>query len=128
MAKKNRYGNIIIGSFVRKIGTNGKCTGHCAGKSIDINYKNGGFNTTGSLEMVINIFDYLMSLPLQYRKRMFFGLPFQGGFFKNRALPKFKSAPVSYLQDPRLREMIPHLGGVFPDNDNHLHIQVDWLK
>ncbi|MCF1752340.1 M15 family metallopeptidase [Mariniradius sediminis] len=125
-AWKQNFHEIVIGSFIRNIGNNGKCTGHCLGRSIDINYRQGGFNTPGALEMVINILDYLMTLPSSYRKGIYLGLPFQGRFFGKQDLPKFKSTSSSNLIDSRLKELIPQLGGVFPDNDDHLHIQVLW--
>jgi len=124
-ARQNNYTEIMIGSFIREA-SGGKCTGHCAGRCIDINFKGGSFSTNGSVQMVINILNYLTSLPSQYRKSFGFGLPFQGSFFWNKALPKFKSADPSNLINSQLQQLIPQLGIVFPDNDNHLHIQVNW--
>ena len=124
-AAQENYSEIVIGSFIRDA-SNGKCTGHCAGRCIDINYKGGGFGTQGATQMVIKILGYLISLPFQYKKSLGFGMPFQGSFFGNRNLAKFKSANPSNLLDPELRQLVTQLGIVFPDNDNHLHIQVSW--
>jgi hypothetical protein len=124
-AKAENFSDIIIGSFIRDP-SNGSCTGHCAGRCIDINYKGGNFETTGSVKMVANILRYLLSLPSQYKKSLGFGLPLQGEFFGKTNLKKFSSVSPSLLKDADLRVLVPQLGIVFPDNDNHLHIQVNW--
>jgi hypothetical protein len=124
-AKSENFKDIIIGSFIRKP-TDGKCIGHCEGRCIDINYKVGNFETTGSVRMVANILRYLLTLPSQYKKSIGFGMPLQGQFFGRTALKKFSSVNASLLRDPELRTLVPQLGNVFPDNDNHLHIQVNW--
>ncbi len=124
-AANENYSKIIIGSFIRDA-TNGKCTGHCAGRCIDINFKEGNFNTSGSVEMVIKILSYLLSMPSQFKQSLGFGMPLQGDFFGNQSITKFKSVPASYLLNAELRTLVPQLGIVFPDNDNHLHIQVNW--
>jgi hypothetical protein len=77
--------------------------------------------------MVANILRYLLSLPSQYKKNLGFGLPLQGQFFGRTGLKKFSAVSPSLLKDPELRVLIPQLGIVFPDNDNHLHIQVNWV-
>lgn len=121
------FRDIIIGSFLRDA-TNGSCTGHCAGRSIDINCKtSNSFESSAAHKMVVNILRYLLTLPMQYRKRLGFGMPFQGQFFPKSSLKKFSSVSPSLLISPELRILVPQLGFVFPDNDNHLHIQVDWL-
>lgn len=126
-AKSENFRDIIIGSFIRDA-SNGSCTGHCAGRCIDINYKGGNFETTGSVKMVANILRYLLSLPSQYKKSMGFGMPLQGQFFGPTRLKKFSSVNPSLLKDSDLRVLVPQLGIVFPDNDNHLHIQVNWVS
>jgi hypothetical protein len=125
-AKAENFKDIIIGSFIRDA-SGGKCTGHCAGRCIDINYKGGNFETAGSVKMVANILRYLLSLPSQYKKNLGFGLPLQGQFFGRTGLKKFSSVSPSLLINPDLRVLVPQLGIVFPDNDNHLHIQVNWV-
>lgn len=125
-ARVNNYFDIIIGSFIREA-SGGKCTGHCKGRCIDINFKGGSFATIGSVQMVINLLTYLTSLSSQFRKAFGFGLPMQGEFFGNKNLVKFKSTSPSNLINSQLRVLIPSLGIVFPDNDNHLHIQVKWM-
>jgi hypothetical protein len=77
--------------------------------------------------MVINIFNYLYTVPAQFKKNFGFGLPLQGDFFGHKDLNKYHSLPVSNLNNDQLRQLIPPLGYVFPDNDNHLHIQVKWV-
>jgi hypothetical protein len=77
--------------------------------------------------MVINILTYLLSLPAQYKKPLGFGMPLQGEFFGHANLQKFNSVPVSLLQNPMLVQLVSQLGYVFPDNNNHLHIQIKWL-
>ncbi len=126
-AKKNNYKEILIGSFIREPKADGTCTGHCTGRCIDINFRGGSFNTVGSIQMVINILNYLLALPSNFKKNFGFGMPFQGSFFGNKNLNKFISTNPENLFDPQLRHLIPQLGIVFPDNDNHLHIQVGWL-
>lgn len=121
-ARINNYKGIMIGSFIREA-SNGKCTGHCAGRSIDINFSGGSFSTPGSVQMVIRILHYLQTLPAQYRKNLGFGLPMQGDFFGNKQLTKFTKTSPANLVDRQLQQLIPALGIVFPDNDNHLHIQ-----
>lgn len=125
-AKLNNYRDIFIGSFIRGKSTDGSCTGHCEGRCIDINYKGGSFESSGSAKMVINILRYLISLSALYKKSMGFGMPLQGEFFGNKNLAKFKSQPASMLINNDLKQLVPQLGYVFPDNNNHLHIQVKW--
>lgn len=125
-AKLNNYRDIVIGSFIRAA-SGSSCTGHCAGRCIDINFTGGSFTNSGAVQMVINILNYLLTIPAQYRKSFGFGLPLQGSFFGGKSLPKFKSTSPSNLNDPTLRTLVPQLGIVFPDNDNHLHIQVKWI-
>ena len=126
-ARLNNYREIIIGSFIRQPDSNGKCSGHCEGRCIDINFKAGSFSTAGSVDMVVNILTYLNSLAPEFKNEFGFGLPLQGNFFGAKNLPKFRSVDESNLIDPQLRQLIPPLGFVFPDNDNHLHIQVRWM-
>lgn len=126
LAQSENYKEIIIGSFIRGANSEGKCTGHCAGRCIDINYRNGSFETAGSVQMVKNILSYLISLPARYKKSFGFGMPLQGSFFGDKSLPKFKSASASNLVNADLQQLVPQLGIVFPDNNNHLHIQVNW--
>src|SRR4029078_10978922 len=124
MAQENNYNDIIFGSFIRKPDSNGSCTGHCAGISIDINYKKGNFETNGSIEMVTTILKYLTYMPPVYKKKFGFGMPLQGGFFGHKQYNKYKRQPESNLLTRDLQVLVPELGIVFPDNDNHLHIQV----
>jgi peptidoglycan hydrolase-like protein with peptidoglycan-binding domain len=126
-ATGNNYRNIIIGSFIRKPNSNGSCTGHCAGRCIDINYSGGNFESAGSAQMVIHILNYLVSLPVEYKKKLGFGMPLQGEFFGHRDLVKYKSSDPSNIRNTVIRQLVTSLGIVFPDNDNHLHIQVGWL-
>ena len=123
-ASENNYTDIIFGSFIRKPDSNGKCTSHCIGISIDINYKKGNFETNGSIEMVTTILRYLTSLPSAYKKGLGFGMPLQGGFYGKKSYPKFKYQPPSNLITPDLQVLVSQLGIAFPDNDNHLHIQI----
>jgi len=125
-AKAESFRDIIIGSFIRDP-SGSSCTGHCEGRCIDINYKGGTFETSGSVRMVANILRYLLTLPAQYKKSTGFGMPLQGQFFGATGLTKFKSVSPSLLKDAELRTLVPKLGYVFPDNNNHLHIQVKWL-
>lgn len=125
-ARINNYKDIIIGSFIRPPDSSGKCTGHCEGRCIDINYRGGSFETAGAVQMVNTILGYLLSLPSAYKKNLGFGLPLQDGFFGHSSLPKFSSVPSSYLHNADMKKLLPQLGYVFPDNDNHLHIQVKW--
>jgi hypothetical protein len=122
-AKAADFKDIVIGSFIRQP-SNGKCTGHCVGRCIDINYRGGSFESAGAVTMVTNILTYLTSLPAAYKKGIGFGLPLQGDFFGRKNLKKFSSVSSSLLIDSGLRQLVPQLGYVFPDNDNHLHIQV----
>ena len=46
-ASKN-YREIVFGSFIRTPDASGKCTGHCAGKCIDINHRGGSFESNDS--------------------------------------------------------------------------------
>ena len=127
MAAQNNFREILIGSFIRDAASNGTCTGHCAGRCIDINHSHRDFADPRALQMVINILGYLNSLPLQFKKFLGFGMPFQGSFFTNKRLPKFRKASPGDLADNQLKLLVPTLGIVFPDNDNHLHIQVKWI-
>ncbi|RYE85486.1 MAG: hypothetical protein EOO65_00290 [Methanosarcinales archaeon] len=77
--------------------------------------------------MVVNILTYLKTLPATYKKGLGFGLPLQGSFFGSKNLPLFSSVPPSNLVDPRLAPLVSSLGIVFPDNPNHLHIQLKWM-
>jgi peptidoglycan hydrolase-like protein with peptidoglycan-binding domain len=125
-ARQQQYRDIMIGSFIRPP-KDGSCTGHCAGRCIDINYKGGSFSNSGAVQMVINILTYLKALPVAYKKGLGFGLPLQGDFFGSKKLPLFSSVPPTNLIDPRLAPLISALGIVFPDNPNHLHIQLKWM-
>ncbi|GEM_PF-1494445 len=124
-SRRENYNQIIIGSFIRDA-TGGKCTGHCAGRCIDINFRGGSFESTDSVRMVIRILRYLVSLPAEYKKSLGFGLPLQGEFFGHKTLTKFKATDPSNLINAELKQLILQLGIVFPDNNNHLHIQVRW--
>jgi hypothetical protein len=116
-AKAENFRDIIIGSFIRD--QSGKsCTGHCEGRCIDINYKGGSFETSGSVTMVKNILRYLLTVPAPYKKSTGFGMPMQGQFF---------GSDGQTLKDADLRTLVPQLGYVFLDNPNHLHIQVRWV-
>jgi hypothetical protein len=124
-AKSHNYYDIVIGSFIRDA-SGGKCTGHCEGRCIDINYKQGSFESKGAAQMVINILTYLVTLPSAYRKSLGFGMPMQGEFF-GKGLTKFNSVDASLLRNQQLASLVRQNGAyVFPDNDNHLHIQVNW--
>lgn len=125
-ALRNNYREIAFGSFIRGI-NNGVCKGHCEGRCIDINYSGGSFESPGSARMVINILNYLLSLPTKYKKPIGFGMPLQGEFFGKTTLNKFSSVPATHLINNELKQLVPKLGYVFPDNDNHLHIQVKWI-
>jgi hypothetical protein len=125
-ARINNFREIVIGSFIRP-SSGGKCTGHCEGRCIDINHLLGSFETPGSVQMVINILNYVTSMPAMFKKNLGFGMPLQGDFFGRKALEKFKSVAVSNINNSDLRNLVPKLGYVFPDNNNHLHIQVKWL-
>ena len=127
MAAQNNFREILIGSFIWDAASNGTCTGHCAGRCIDINHSHRDFADPRALQMVVNILGYLNSLPLQFKKFLGFGMPFQGSFFTNKRLPKFRKASPGDLADNQLKLLVPTLGIVFPDNDNHLHIQVKWI-
>jgi hypothetical protein len=122
-ARQNNYNDIVIGSFIREPDGD-KCTGHCAGHCIDLNYKGGSFESNGAVQMVINILNYLLIIPPEYKRNFGFGLPLQGNFFGHVNLKKFKGAPVSNIIDPQLRQVIQPPWYVFPDNDNHIHIQI----
>jgi phosphatidylserine/phosphatidylglycerophosphate/cardiolipin synthase-like enzyme len=126
-AKLNDYKEIIFGSFIRSADPDGSCTGHCEGRCLDINHTGGSFDKPGSVQMVINILTYLLSLPAQYKKPLGFGMPLQGGFFGNVNLKKFNSVSPSLLRTPQLVQLVTQLGYVFPDNNNHLHIQIKWF-
>ena len=126
-ARLNDYREIMFGSFIRDARSDGSCTGHCEGRCIDINHRGGSFESPGSLQMVSNILTYLLSLPAQYKKNLGFGMPLQGEFFGHANLQKFKSVSVSLLKHPMLVQLVSQLGYVFPDNNNHLHIQIKWL-
>lgn len=126
-AMKNNFKEIVIGSFIRNPKDDGSCTGHCIGKCIDLNFKGGSFNNSQATQMVNVILQYISNIPPYYKKGLGFGLPFQGSFFTNTKLKKFKSTDPNNLSDNNLKAMIPKLGIVFPDNDNHLHVQVRWM-
>lgn len=126
-AMKSNYKGILIGSFMRAADKNGKCGGHCAGRCIDINFSGGSFSNAGATQMVVNILNYMKTINPYYAKNFGFGLPFQGSFFKNVGQPKFKATSPNNIIDNQLKLILPTLGIVFPDNDNHLHIQVKWL-
>ncbi|MDQ6477265.1 hypothetical protein [Dyadobacter sp. LHD-138] len=121
------YADIVIGSFIRPPVAE-KCTGHCLGRSIDINVTGRTFDDSRAIEMVKNILTSLTSLPDVYRKgRIGFGLPLQSDFFGRRKIAKFKSVSPTLIINQQIKQLIPQLGYVFPDNDNHLHIQVGWI-
>jgi phosphatidylserine/phosphatidylglycerophosphate/cardiolipin synthase-like enzyme len=125
-ARLNNYREIIFGSFIRGADSDGSCTGHCEGRCIDINHTGGSFENPGSLQMVTNILTYLLSLPAQYKKPLGFGMPLQGDFFGHADLRKFHSVDPSLLKNTQLVQLVSQLGYVFPDNNNHLHIQIKW--
>ncbi len=120
-AMKNNYRDIVIGSFIRDTG------GHAQGRCIDINFTGNSFTSSGALNMVNTILNYMHNIPSYYKKNFGFGIPFQGNFMKNVGQEKFKSTSVNNVIDNQLRTHISKLGIVFPDNDNHLHIQVRWI-
>lgn len=130
-AAQNKVSDILLGSFIRGANSDGVCSGHCAGISIDMNYTGGSFSNSGATRMVIEILKALESLEARYKKGLGFGLPFQGDFFVNKSLPKFKGTSTAHIGNVELRglvqNLIQHEGAVFPDNDNHLHIQTKWL-
>ncbi len=125
-ARLENYREIIFGSFIRPP-SGGKCTGHCVGKCIDINHTKRSFETSDSIQMVTRILKYLLSLPVKYKSSIGFGMPLQGNFFGHKSLTKFKGTDPSNLIDSGLQSLVRQLGYIFPDNDNHIHIQVNWL-
>lgn len=126
-ARVNNNTDIVIGSFIRAPQSNGVCEGHCAGRAIDINFKGGSFALQAAARMVITILSYLHTIGPVYNKDLRFGLPFQGVFFGNNSLPKFRRTSPSNIIDPTIARLIAPLGMVFPDNDNHMHVQVKWM-
>ncbi len=124
MAKRMNFNDIIIGSFIRGRNNSGKCVGHCEGRCIDINFKGGSFDLPGAVRMVINIFNYLLSLDPGLRSNLGIGLPLQGEFFGRVNIEKFRSVSPDLIKNLELKKIIPQLGFLFPDNDNHLHIQI----
>lgn len=127
-AKKEDYKEIIIGSFIRGADKKGACTGHCAGRCIDLNISSRSFESIAALQMVVRILGYLTNLPDKYKKSMGFGMPLQGQFFGHQDLTKYKGVSTTLLKNEELRKLVNQLGYVFPDNDNHLHIQFNWLS
>ncbi|MGA9293548.1 MAG: hypothetical protein WBV81_13175 [Ignavibacteriaceae bacterium] len=125
-AREKNYKDILIGSFIREADQPG-CTGHCDGRCIDLNFRGGSFEKPDSTRMVIKILEYLTTLPPEFKKNLGFGMPLQGDFFGHHNFKKFKSVDSSNLLNPELRKLIVKLGIVFPDNNDHLHIQVRWL-
>ncbi|CAN5843525.1 hypothetical protein BH11BAC4_BH11BAC4_07670 [soil metagenome] len=122
-ARLNNYTNIIVGSFIRN-SIKGKCTGHCVGRCIDINYTGGSFAKAGSVLMVKNILTWLINFNVHQQLQYGFGMPLQGDFFGENSYPKYKGIDPSKLINADIKKLVPQLGIVFPDNDNHLHIQV----
>jgi hypothetical protein len=125
-AKSENYKEIIIGSFIREQGSDTTCTGHCAGTCIDLNWAGNSFENDGAVQMVIKILSYLTSLPTQFKKGLGFGMPLQGQFFGHSNYTKYKSVDSSAVINPEIRGLVKQLGIVFPDNLNHVHIQVFW--
>jgi hypothetical protein len=125
-AKAENYDQILIGSFIRQR-DGASCSGHCSGICCDFNIRTGDFESEESVQMVIKILRYLTTLPTPYKKRIGFGMPYQGSFFGHHSsLPKFKGNHPEALGNAELQQLVPQLGIVFPDNNNHLHIQVGW--
>ncbi len=118
--------NILIGSFIRKRTEGKACTGHCAGRCIDINVKGGDFGLPVATAMVVQILTSLVHHDARYKKGLGFGLPIQGDFFTDRSLKLFSSVSPSHIRNTEVRDLISKLGIVFPDNPNHLHIQCGW--
>ncbi|HVO72637.1 MAG TPA: S8 family serine peptidase, partial [Ignavibacteriaceae bacterium] len=125
-AKSENYKEIMIGSFIREPDSV-NCTGHCDGRCIDINFRGGSFESPDSTQMVIKILGYIVDMPSFYKKDIGFGMPFQGDFFGHKNLKKYKGVDPSNLLNPELTRLVRTLGYCFPDNNNHLHIQVKWL-
>ena len=125
-AKANNDNEIAFGSFIRQPDSYTSCTGHCAGNCIDINHIRSNFESHDSTLMVLRILNYLTTLPSVYKHNLGFGMPLQGEFYGHSSYRKFHSVPASKLINPQLQQIVPTLGIVFPDNDNHLHIQVFW--
>ena len=51
----------------------------------------------------------------------------KGQFVGNAGLPVHNSVSPSLLKDADLQTLVPRLGCVFLDYNNHLHIQVKWV-
>ncbi|MEO8110131.1 MAG: hypothetical protein ABI594_08870 [Ginsengibacter sp.] len=84
-----------------------------------------------ALLLVITILTYLKDLPIEFRKNLRIGLPFQDPFFppSRRKLELLGKIPAVSLhleiQNDEVKALIEELGTVvFPDNDDHMHIQV----
>lgn len=120
-AKKNNFKEIAIGSFIR---TNSD--GHKSGRSIDINCSDNNWDTS---DVPLNMVVFILNQLLELSKFTFgIGLPYQGKFIKEKTGQLFKSVPKPEIIDKELNKVIERLliqgSTMFPDNNNHLHIQI----
>lgn len=118
-AANANYDRITIGSFIRT------GTGHGEGRCIDINLKNGTFEDDKAIELVKFVLKVIKDLDDSLKPNIGFGLPYQGDFIKVGTGDKFHTSPKPTIINDDVRQLIEDNGGfIFPDNNNHLHIQI----
>lgn len=138
-AETDGYDKIVIGSFIRPVVDENK-KGHPEGRCIDINLRLETtpialFTQPEAVDLVKYVLDAILRSDKSIRKGIGFGLPYQGDFIvpKTGVYRKTKGIPEKKISDPELTDkdieaQIKKLGGVFfPDNHDHLHIQVDGI-
>ena len=118
-ARQNSFSKIKIGSFIRADGHDGRC--------IDINLEDDlpSFTSPVAIDLVIFILTHLQDLDKENRKHLGFGMPYQGDFIPRGTGTKYKRIDKSKIINKKIGDLLTNLSAfVFPDNDNHLHIQV----
>ncbi|WP_343748695.1 hypothetical protein [Fluviicola sp.] len=138
--------NLVIGSFMiwnsykkNNVNLTGelRTSQHGKGQAIDFNIVSGSFASDTALESVVRT---LNQLPKLNNVVYGIGLPLQGEFFDStkRSLLSHGSTKVNgkfnqaekYLKSQKIKDTLTKLRSngyeiiVFPDNDNHLHIQI----
>lgn len=128
--KEKEWNRIVVGSFIRQDNPiKGGHHGHC----IDINVLDTTTNTSNvsfadpiAMDTVIYILKTIQGLPSVYKSEFGFGLPYQGDFVTPGKGVKKEHVDAIHIKNVVLRLLLQEItNNIFPDNDNHLHIQAN---
>ncbi|HSS21235.1 MAG TPA: hypothetical protein VLL54_14270 [Pyrinomonadaceae bacterium] len=133
-AEVDGYEKMVVGSFIREPKPE-HTKGHPEGRCIDINLRlkgnnestlNFGKNNADALELVTYILNIIKKARPAIKSEIGFGLPWQDGFLEFNTGVKFHTTPKPKFLNTDLEQLVRSISNnVFPDIDNHLHIQVD---